>query len=113
MPVYDKPMVYYPLVDADARGDPRHPDDLDAGRTGRVSSGCSATAAESASTSVRGAAETRRASPQAFIIGREFIGIERVRSAFSATTSFTAQSLHRVAARAAAPRRARPCSLIR
>ena len=32
LPVYDKPMIYYPLVDADARRHPRDPDHHDAGR---------------------------------------------------------------------------------
>jgi len=30
LPVYDKPMIYYPAVHSDAGGHPRHPADLHA-----------------------------------------------------------------------------------
>ena len=33
LPIYDKPMIYYPLSVADAGRHPRHPADLDARRT--------------------------------------------------------------------------------
>ena len=74
LPVYDKPMVYYPLSDADAGGHPRHPGDQHA----------------AGHAALRGAARRRHAvghracsycvqpSPdglaQAFILGRQFVG---------------------------------------
>ena len=36
LPVYDKPMIYYPIADADAGRHPRDPDHLDAARPGAV-----------------------------------------------------------------------------
>ena len=46
VPVYDKPMVYYPLSHADAGRDPRHPRHHHPARRRRSSSGCSATASQ-------------------------------------------------------------------
>ena len=43
MPVYDKPMIYYPLSDADAGRHPRDADHLHAARPAAASSACSAT----------------------------------------------------------------------
>jgi len=45
LPVYEQPMIYYPLTDADAGGDPRHPGHLRRPMTARVLRRCSATVA--------------------------------------------------------------------
>ena len=57
MPVYDKPMIYYPLYRADAGGDSGDPADLARRTTCRVSSSCSATARSGAWNFLRRAAE--------------------------------------------------------
>ena len=49
LPVYDKPMIYYPAVHADAGGHPGYSHHLDPGGHAPLSSSCWGTAASSAS----------------------------------------------------------------
>ena len=76
LPVYNKPMIYYPLSHSDAGGDSRHPDHRHAGGSPRFRS-------------LLGDGEPRRSlcyaeqpAPeglaQAFLIGAEFIGRDAV-----------------------------------
>ena len=74
LPIYDKPMIYYPLSTLMLAGHPRDPPDLDARRTSAASSGCSATAARSASRSATPCSPIPGGLAQAFLIGREFVG---------------------------------------
>ena len=74
LPVYDKPMIYYPLSDADAGGHPRDPDHLDARATCRGSASCSATARSGASSFAYAEQAEPDGLAQAFVIGREFVG---------------------------------------
>ena len=101
-----------PAVDADAGGHPRHPGHHDAATTWRASSGCSATAAISASAFLRGAAQP----------GRSRAGVHhraRVRRApiawrsRSATTSSTVTASRKCCRPRRPRRRARPSSATR
>ena len=59
LPVYDKPMIYYPLVDADARRHPRHPGHLDAAGHAALRGAARRRRAMGHELSVRGAAAPR------------------------------------------------------
>ena len=79
LPVYDKPMIYYPLSTLMLAGIREilvisTPRDI-----ARLSSGCWATAANGASTSRYAVQPRPEGLAQAFIIGRDFVGGEPVR----------------------------------
>ena len=69
LPIYDKPMIYYPLSRTDAGGNPRHPGDIDAGRYAalRATAGRWQPVGHNFSYAVQPAPEGLA---QAFIIGR-------------------------------------------
>ena len=92
LPVYDKPMIYYPAVDADAGRHPRHPPHLHARMTCRVSSGSWATARAWASPSRYAVQPKPEGLAQAFLIGADFIAGDPSASSW-ATTSSTAHGL--------------------
>ena len=78
LPVYDKPMVYYPLVGADAGGHPRYPPDLDA----RAPAVLPALARRRMRSGASGSSYIVQEQPiglaHAFVLGREFVGDDRV-----------------------------------
>ena len=63
LPVYDKPMVYYPLVHADAGGHPRHPGHHHAARPGALPRLLGDGSRLGLRIELRGAAAARRAGP--------------------------------------------------
>ena len=110
LPIYDKPMVYYPLSTLMLAGireilvisTPAGP--------ARASSGCSATARSWASRSPYAEQPQPDGIAQAFLIGREFIGGDRVALVLG-DNIFYGHGLRRdAAARRRAAERARPCS---
>ena len=74
LPVYDKPMIYYPLSTLMLAGIREILRDLHAARPRPRSSGCSATAASWAWRSPTPSSRSPSGLAQAFLIGREFIG---------------------------------------
>ena len=77
MPIYDKPMVYYPLSTLMLAGI-RDVLVITTPHDQAASSGCSATARRSACRSRYAAQPSPDGLAQAFIIGREFVGADRV-----------------------------------
>ena len=78
MPVYDKPMIYYPLSHADHGGHPRHPGDHHRAGRSRTSAGCSVTARQFGINLTYAVQEQPDGLAQAFVIGADHIGGESV-----------------------------------
>ena len=113
LPVYDKPMIYYPLADPDAGRHPRDPDHLDARATCRASRRCSATAAPSASTLSYAEQAQPNGLAEAFIIGRDFVGDDAVALILGDNIFYGAGLAELLPRRRARSERARPSSPIR
>jgi glucose-1-phosphate thymidylyltransferase len=69
MPVYDKPMIYYPLSVPHAGGDPGHPDHLHTARSASTSASFSAMARNSVSALSMRSSQAERVSPRHSVIG--------------------------------------------
>ena len=113
LPVFDKPMIYYPLSILMLGGHSRSPDHLDAARPSArfeelLGDGSAVRRVASAMPNKSNPAD----SPEAFVIGEHFLAGERVASSLAITSS-TATSFARDAATAAASRPARRCLPIR
>ncbi len=78
MPIYDKPMIYYPLSTLMMAGHPRDPRSSRRRNTTRSSAHSSATAPSSGFASSTPSQPSPDGLAQAFIIGEEFIGDENV-----------------------------------
>ena len=74
VPVYDKPMIYYPLVYAYPRRHPRHPDHHDAAGCGSVPAPARRRWPSSACRSLTRAQPSPDGLAQAFILGEDHIG---------------------------------------
>ena len=102
-PVYDKPMVYYPLSTLMLAGHPRHPRHHDARGPGRPSCVSSATARSSGSAISYAAQPKPEGLAQAFLIGRDFVGQDGVALALG-DNLFYGHGLPEMLQRAARPR---------
>ncbi len=89
LPVYDKPMIYYPRHHADAGGHPGHPDHLHAARICRASASCWAAAISGACASSMPSSPAPRASPRRSSSAGTSWG-RTPRASSSGTTSSTA-----------------------
>ena len=78
LPVFDKPMIYYPLVDADAGRHSGHPRHLDARGPPAIRAAARRRHRSGASTFSYAEQAVPNGFAQAFVIGREFIGGDRV-----------------------------------
>ncbi len=74
LPIYDKPMIYYPLVHADPGRHPRDPADLDAGGHRRLPAAAGRRQPGRAFRISYAVQPRPEGLAQAFIIGREFVG---------------------------------------
>ena len=74
LPIYDKPMIYYPLSDADAGGHPRDPRHLDARGHAAVRAAARRRRAAGACSIHYAVQQRPEGLAQAFIIGADFIG---------------------------------------